>query len=290
MAGFDFDFTYTDLQRPYVDACIRVSKTRARALSCSWRVKDLNERTMRCEVNGQTRRLGLLLRALETDLPIACEGVMGGLPPRRASRLGRGFAELLFIGRDVNLGDDLQTLREVKELRLYYPVYEFSPGASTPPILQARLRITEDVVTDFGLGRVEPVMLMEELHTAMEQTLRELLPQVPQNARWPTLVDRAEQAGHLSGNTGRSQLEGVPGHSHTDRDLLLSEGINTRRNRAKHGGGDPDDPWISDHWECLSLLLERLVLSASASSDAEASNEGEAAGPATGRVEEAPTG
>jgi len=258
MAGFDFDFTFTDRQRPYVEACIRAGKTRARQLDCSWRVIRSAHSTISCVINGQTRRLDLLGHVLEKDLPIVCEGVASTLPPRRAAALGRGFAEVFLVGRDVNRGIETQALREVADTSLYYPVYELTSVSIQSSVLQNRLQITEGVVSDYGLGRVTSVVVLEELHTAVEQVLRYLLPRLQERANWPRLVASAEEAGYLSTDTTQylSQLDS--GHDHTDRDLLL-EGMNRRRNAAKHKDGDPEDPWVAEHWECASLLLERLV-------------------------------
>ena len=258
MAGFDFDFTFTDEQRPYVEACIRAGKTRARQLDCSWRVTRSAPSTIYCLINGQTRRLDLLGHVLEKDLPIVCEGVASALPPRRAAALGRGFAEAFLVGRDMNRGNETQALREVADTSLYYPVYELTSDNIKSSVLQNRLQITEGVVSDYGLGRVTPMVVLEELHTAVEQILRYLLPYLKEGANWPKLVDSAEEAGYLSTDTRHylSQLDSR--HDHTDR-VLLIEGMNRRRNAAEHKDGDPEDPWVAEHWECVSLLLEGLV-------------------------------
>ena len=259
VAEFDFEFSCTDNQQVYVDACLKGAKTRAHTLGCSWRVERLEDRTWRCTIHGQTRRLDLLGRALERDLPIVCEGVLGTLPPRRATALGCGFAELFLLGRDVDRGDGRQVLRELQMTSLYYPVYEFTAQSEGSERLWARLRVTENIVTDFGLGRVESVVVLEELHTATEQALRRLLPEAAERTNWPTLVDLAQSAGYLSKDSVRYRLAVGPDHDHTDRELLLGDGMNRRRNAAKHRGGNPHDPWVSAHWECLSLLLECLV-------------------------------
>jgi hypothetical protein len=146
-------------------------------------------------------------------------------------------------------------LREVTDTSLYYPVYEFTNDRIRSENLRARLRITEDVVTDFALGRLERVVVMEELHTALEQSMRELLPDASQWTKWPKLVELAGKAGHLD----LDRLAYAAGDQHTPENLLLDEGINKRRNAAKHRDGDPDDSWITDHWQCLAMLLEHLV-------------------------------
>ena len=255
MAGFDYQFTFCDAERPYVEACLRASRTRAHHLSCRWRTSRADSNRILCTVDGQTRRLDLLGAVLTSDLQHVCEGVDGALPPRRAAALGRGFADLFLRGRDLGSEGRILKLREVADTSLYYPVYQFTNDGGTSANLRARLRITEDVVTGFGLERVERVVVMEELHTALEQTMRELLRDAGRKTNWPTLVKMATAAGYLD----MDRLFYGTAHRHTTDDLLLATGINKRRNAAKHREGDPNDLWISEHWECLAMLVEHLV-------------------------------
>jgi hypothetical protein len=255
MAGFSFDFTYADEFLPYVEVCLRAAKSRAHQLNCRWRTVRLPDAgRRRCIVDGNTRRLDLLGRALELDLPSVCEGVLPGLTPRRARQLGLGFAELYLIGRDVDLGEGVQTLKPRSGTSLYFPLYEVAPESGSSS-LRARLRLTEDVITDFGLDRYPASVVLEELHTALEQLLRELLPKVPPRAHWPSLLTNALAEGIVTDSSER--WEWVTDHPHTDV-ALLGE-LTTRRNSAKHRDYDPEDPWLSEHWECVSLLLERLA-------------------------------
>jgi hypothetical protein len=255
MAGFDFEFTYSHVQQPYVDACLRIAKVRAHRLHCTWRTARPDARNVHCRVDGQTRQLDLLGAVLVADLQHVCEGVDGSLAPRRSAALGRGFAEAFLQGRDTSKESKVQQLREVADTSIYFPVFEFADPSIQSENLRARLRVTEDVVTEFGLGRFERVVAMEELHTAIEQTFRELLPNAPDRANWPYLVQHADKMGMLE----MRRLSMVIGHKHTSDNLLLGDGINQRRNAAKHRDGDPNDPWIADHWQCLALLLEHLV-------------------------------
>jgi len=166
-----------------------------------------------------------------------------------------GFAELYLVGRDINHSDDVQVLRKRPELSIYYPLYEFANATNSTAALRARLRVTEDIVTDFGLGRYPPEVLLEELHTAFEQTFRELLPGAPDRANWPTLIKAAKAAGFLSWSDDdwTSTVE----HPHTDSQLLKD--LTKRRNVNKHRRSDPSDLWLAEHWDCVAYLLERLV-------------------------------
>ena len=118
MAGFDYQFTFTEDKQPYVEACIRASRTRAHALSCRWRNVRTTSTSISCIIDGQTRSLDLLGAVLTSDLQYVCEGVDGDLPPARAAALGRGFAELFLLGRDLRTEDRSLTLREVKDTSL----------------------------------------------------------------------------------------------------------------------------------------------------------------------------
>lgn len=244
MAGFDFEFSFNPEHAAYVEACMRACKGRAHGLGCRWRVQRIGlQHRRRCSVDGNTRRLDLLGRSLEHDLPTVCEGVTGHLRPSRARALGVGFADLYLLGRDTTRGEELLALRPKSAPSLYYPAYSFTDTTRASARLGARLRITEDVLSDYGLGRYESVVVLEELHTALEQTLRELLPSITRRARWPELLDAAGEAGLLGGLTWAAP------HEHLDSELLSD--MTRRRNAAKHRDGDPNEDWLSEHWECI---------------------------------------
>jgi len=238
----------------YVVACIRAAKGRAHRLHCRWRTERLDVRHgLRCIVDGQSRRLDLLGRTLELDLPTVCEGVPGPLAPRDARRLGTGFADLYLVGRDVDLGEEVQMLRYKRETTVYYPLYELdTPRASVA--LRGRLRVTEDVVTDYALGRYADTAALEEFHTAIEQLLRELLPNAKKRANWPELIDLATSGGLL---TGVPKIDALDGHDHSDVALLAQ--MNRQRVLAKHRAAITEDPWFVEHWECLAALVEYLA-------------------------------
>ena len=269
MAGFDFEFSYSDDQQQYVDACLQAAKRRAHSIHCHWRVQRLpGSRNLRCLIDGQTRSLDLLGRVLEHDLPTICEGVRGGLTPTQARRLGLGFTELFLVGRHASVEEGCQVLRALKQTSLYFPVFDFAEQGKGSPRLQARLRITEDVVTDFGLGRYEPAVMLEEFHTALEHTFRELFPELPRKkANWPGLIEAADAAGYLFplsrylSQTEFDEAEGsqAEGKSHFHSDKVLLNELTQRRNRAKHRGGDSSDHWISQHWQCVGGVLETMV-------------------------------
>lgn len=255
MAGFDFGFTFPRGYGPYVEACLRASKSRARRLGCRWRTEWAEGSTVRrCVIDGRPARLDLLGRALELDLPTVCEGVGGSLPPSRARALGTGFANLYMVGRDTELGEEVQELRERKATTIYFPMFE-AASASQSSRLSARLRVTEDVLLDFGLGLYPSEVVLEELHTALEQVLRERLGAGP-GPGFAELRKRALACG-LTSNNDQARWCDLVEHEHTDDDLL--EDLRQIRNKAKHDEGE-SAAWCAEHWMCLGLLTARLGL------------------------------
>jgi hypothetical protein len=261
VAGFDYEFSYLPEQRPYVVACERISKVRARTLLCSWRTShDEGGRTATYSVSGQTRRLDLLGRVLELDLPLVCQGVDGALSPGRAFELGVGIADLFLVGRDINRGEGRLVLRSRKETSLYYPVYELASGRAGLAMLEARLRISEDVLADYALGRVEDTVALEELHTAVEKVMRAAVA-AEQRLNWPELRRRCGTLGLLPNAEEYALVthdaEAPNAHAHTP-DGVLSE-LAERRNRAKHEPRSATDGWLRTHWECVAIIIETLT-------------------------------
>ncbi|MDN5796942.1 MAG: hypothetical protein L0H79_14450 [Intrasporangium sp.] len=261
MAGFDYEFSYTDLQRPYVEACERVAKARARSLSCRWHTSHRTNEPVACYmVDGQTRRLDLLGRVLELDLPLVCQGVDGSLAPARAFALGMGIAELFLVGRDTTRGEGRQMLRPRKETSLYYPVYELAGDGAGMSMLEARLRISENVLADYALGRVDDSVALEELHTAIEKVMRALVPK-SERFGWPELREQCHSLGLLPEPKMYALLTPDWGlsdvHAHAPDEVLAT--LARHRNRAKHEPQSAADGWLRTHWECVASIIETLA-------------------------------
>mgnify|MGYP007126158927 CR=1 FL=1 len=247
MAGFDFEFTYTEVQEPIVRVCQAAARTRARKLRISWRWRTLGVRHVLVTVNGNSRRIDLLGYRLERDLPLVAEGCDSApLAPKQRIRLGRGFADLMLRGRHVEL-DGPMTLRGVSDTRYYYPPYEYECPSS--PRLHARLSITVDHLVGWNFGEVPAETLLEELHTACELVLEELVNKRAKKLSFRELVDKADDAGLL-----RSFFPGE-----TSPKQLLTELKDLRKN-VRHRAAEGAQSWLDDHWEEVALLLERLVV------------------------------
>lgn len=173
MAGFDFEFTYTAKQEAIVLVCLAAGRARAHRLGLSWRWRHVTPGHCIVIVDGNSRRTDLLGYRLERDLPLVAEGcAVEGLSPAQRARIGRGFVDMMLRGRDVSQ-DDGMVLRGVAETRYYYPPYDYEcPSAPRP---HTRISITEELLVAWNFDEIAPKVLLEELHTACELVLEELV-------------------------------------------------------------------------------------------------------------------
>jgi hypothetical protein len=245
VAGFDFEFTYTDAQQPIVRACLQAARARARRLRISWKWRTVEARHLVVIVNGHSRRTDLLGYRLERDLPLVAEGcqVLTMSSTQRA-RVGRGFADILLRGRHVEQ-DGPMHLRGVTETRYRYPPYDYNCPNS--PGLQARLCITEEVLVGWSFEEIAPEVLLEELHTACELVLEELVNRRSKRLSFAQLVAAADDADLLGPQDG-----GMPPST------LLTE-LKDLRKEVRHRGAEGARSWLDDQWEEVAVLLERLV-------------------------------
>lgn len=251
MAGFDFDFSYRPAQQPFLDACLPAAMSRARKLHLRWRNERRGEFVMRCIVDGNGRRMDLLARVLETDLPLVAEGVLGsGMATGRRRRLGLGFADLYIRGMDTR-SDATMAWRGVHETRYYFTPYDLS--RTEHPMLAARLRITEDVIVHYYFGRVGGPVLLEELHTAAELLLEELVNRRSRRMSFAQRVESARSEGLLDQPEAQADLSAEG----DDATLLLR--LKDLRKNARHRGDPSFEPWLAENWESVTLVLERLV-------------------------------
>lgn len=244
MAGFDFEFTYRSAQEPIVRVCLTAGRSRARQLGLRWRWQTLEARRLRVVVDGNSRRTDLLAYRLERDLPLVAEGCEAeGMSRIQRQRLGRGFADMMLRGRHVELEAAL-ALRGVAETRYRYPPYDYDcPDFSR---LHARLSITEELLVAWNFQEVAPEVLLEELHTACELTLEEIVNRRSKRLSFAELVEATNSLGVLvqQGATPPSEL-------------LLD--LKDLRKEVRHRGAEGARAWLDDHWEEVAILIERLV-------------------------------
>ena len=247
MAGFDFDFTYTERQEPIVVACMAAATTRARQLGLTWHWRTLGRGHLRVRVNGNSRRTDLLGYRLERDLPLVAEGCRtADLPPSRRRDVGRGVADLFLRGRHVDQ-EDTMALRGATRTRDYYPPYEYD--CPKYPLLHARLQTTVNVIVAWNFDDVAPEILLEELHTACELVLEESVNRRSKRISFQQLIEAAETAG-------RFQVH--PFIEAKDPVLLLTE-LKDLRKDVRHRAKSGTRAWLEENWEEVALVVEHLV-------------------------------
>jgi hypothetical protein len=247
MASFDFDFRLKPDQQPLVDVCVTAAKRRARQLGCRWHVERLGPDTLRCIIDGQTRQLDLLGRALERDLPCMCEGVQGTrFDAAHRRRTGLGFADLYGRGRDIG-SDGVMSLRGVSRTRFHFPYFDDLAAAPLPEELVDRLWITDGVLLDWLSGIVPSAILLEELHTAWELALERLANHRAKRLSFAELIEAAAEQGLLSAS--REQADPV---------TLLTQ-LKDYRKDARHRNDPRFESWLSEHAENVALLLDQML-------------------------------
>lgn len=191
--------------------------------------------------------MDLLGYRLERDLPVVAEGILttSFSRPQRI-RLGRGFVDLMLRGRDVDQ-EGCMTLRGVARTRWYYPPYEFE--CSETPRLHARLATTLSVIVAWNFDEIAPEVLLEELHTACELTLEELVNKRSKRLSFAELTATAHDAGLFDYH--RVFEERNPAE-------VLTELKDLRKN-VRHRAAEGADEWLKLNWENIAILLERLV-------------------------------
>lgn len=100
---------------------------------------------------------------------------------------------MMLRGRDTK-GHGCMTLRGVAGTTYYFPPYDYEcPSA---PRLHARLSITVDLLVAWNFGEIAPEVLLEEIHTACELALDELVNKRSKKVSFAQLVDAPEKV-HL---------------------------------------------------------------------------------------------
>ena len=226
-------------------ACLSASRDRARQLNLRWRWKHLQPLTLRVTVDGNSRRTDLLCYRLERDLSVIAEGCDAkGISRVTRQRLGRGFADMVVRGRHVDQ-EQTMTLRGVNRTRWRYPTYDYD--CPSFPTLSARLVITVDVISAYNFQEIEPEIVLEELHTACELVLEELVNRRSKRLSFAQLVSAADAAGLLRPTD--LELSGAE---------LLTE-LKDLRKDVRHRAAEGADAWLDAHWEDVAMQLERLV-------------------------------
>jgi hypothetical protein len=250
VAGFDFEFTYTEAHEKIVLVCLAAARTRAKRLRLSWQWRHLAPRHCVVTVEGNSRTIDLLGYRLERDLPLVAEGCAAAvLKPAQRARVGRGLVDMMLRGRDSDK-HECMVLRGVAKTKYYFSPYDYDCPSS--PRLHARLSITEILLVAWSFDEIAPEVLLEELHTACELVLDELVNSRSKRLSFSELVASADQAGLLQ----ESIINGSP-----ESQILIE--LKDLRKEVRHRAAEGALVWLTDHWEDVAICLERLVRHAS---------------------------
>ncbi len=137
-------------------------------------------------------------------------------------------------------------LRGVDETSYYYPPYEYECPSS--PRLHARLSITTSLIVAWNFDEVAAEVFLEELHTACELILEELVNKRAKRMSFAELISAAEDADIFSNTSGQVVSPAV----------LLTDLKDLRKN-VRHRAAEGADVWLERNWEDVSMCIERLV-------------------------------
>ena len=136
-------------------------------------------------------------------------------------------------------------LRGVAETRWRFPPYDY--GCPSFPNLLARLTVTEDIIVAWNFNEIAPEVLLEELHTACELVLEELVNRRSKRMSFAELVATADERGAL-----RDASPGLSGAA------LLTQ-LKDLRKDVRHRGASGAADWLELHWEDVAKSLECIV-------------------------------
>lgn len=234
----------------------------------NWR-SAVDDNVCRVEVNGRWWTIDLLIARFERDLPTICEAVV---PSHRTSQgrrgLGRSFAHIAAQYR-FGVVDHRPEGWIPRLTSRSATAWTTSPHILTcpkAPDLERRLAVTERMLVDWEFDEVAPEVMLEELATAFELTLRRVaFGRYKRKGSFSELVNIVEampkglfdqHTVHVINGTLRGELR----TDTTTRDLLL--GLQAARNPARHSASDTAKAWLMSWRWAAAEVLEDLALRA----------------------------
>jgi len=268
MANMDAHFRFGAKDDAIVRACLAAARRRARTLGVrsfrSGARHDGQTGVGFVEINGNTFALDIFLERLRRDLPTIAEATSShrSVASRRALALGliEVFTRYRLSMYDRYAEGWMPTLRARRQPAYTLPHQLWTDDTT----LQARLSTTAELMADWHFGEVAPPVLLEELHTAAELILEQLVNRGSGRRSFQELVDLAVGARVFRpypddlGLTARYRPDAVASSVEaTSRDLLLS--LKDVRKDVRHRGADGAHAWLDQNfWEAASLL-ERMA-------------------------------
>jgi hypothetical protein len=264
----DACFRFGSKDEAIVRACLAAARRRARILGIRrFRsgVRDIGQAVAFIEIDGNTYALDIFLERLRRDLPTIAEATSSHRSPASRRALALGLIDILTRFRlsmyDRYDEDWIPTLRARRQ-----PAYTLPHQLWTDnPALQARLSVTSELMADWHFGEVAPPVLLEELHTAAELILEELVNRRSKRHSFQELVELAVKAcvfspyPHDAGLTARYRAgAGCSPFEADRRDLLVS--LKNVRKEVRHRGADSAQAWLDQNFWDVASLLEAMSL------------------------------
>lgn len=279
MAGLEAWFRFRADDEAIVRACLAAARRRARTLEVRrFRsgVQSADVRVAFVKIDGNTYALDIYLERLRRDLPTIAEATSSHRSAASRRALALGLIEILTRFR-LSMYDryDEQWIPTLRARR--QPAYTLPHQLWTDhPALQARLSVTSELMADWHFGEVAPPVLLEELHTAAELILKELVNRRSKRRSFQQLVDLAVEQGvfcpypHDSALTTQHRAGAASSPLEAERrDLLLS--LKDVRKEVRHRGADTAQAWLDQFfWDVASLLESMSVQIAPSKTAAEA--------------------
>lgn len=266
MGGMDWYCQFDGRDRPAIEAMRAAGRRRSRQLGVRW-ASSVTGDQCGVMVDGRWWLIDLLIARLARDLPTICEAVeLPHRSPTDRRGLGRSFAHIAAQYRISEADFDLDgwVPKLVSRSSPPWETTVFGFSAPNAPDLETRLDVTAQMLVGWEFNEVAPEVMLEELHTAAELTLKRVLwGRYRRKGSFAENVDLAEERGmlRLPGVwVNRWSLRAVEhDKSVTVRDLLIS--LKDARKVARHEARDSALAWLQD-WavgagEVLEVLAER---------------------------------
>lgn len=276
MGGMDWYCSFDERDLPLIEAMLAAGRSRARHLNVRWS-SSIESNVCTVVVDGSWWRIDLLITRLSRDLPTICEAIqVDHRSPSRRRGVGRSFAHIAAQYRvgAFDLYETSWTPKLVSRIDEPWEVTTYTFSAPNAPDLERRLEITARMLMDWEFGEIAPEVMLEELHTAAELSLkRALRGKYRRQGSFKELVERAEERGMLKLpgiRVFRQSLRVVDvEESITVKELLLS--LKDARRVARHEARETALPWLEKWVVGIGEVLEVLAENAWTASQSELS-------------------
>jgi hypothetical protein len=207
MGGFDARFRFDPADHDLIAAMMLAARRRSRTFGVRWHSTLDPEGLGYCLTSGNVGRIDLLLERLRRDLPTIAEATPAERhTPVQRRRLANGLSDVLcrsnttYYDRYYIEGgpEYIPRLRRMRASEVW-SVHQLWVGDKHRD-LYARLGVTQEIMTSWALDEVAPEVVLEELHTAAELLMMQLVGKHRAPA-FSELVEQVRKAGHLGEHT-----------------------------------------------------------------------------------------